>query len=36
LRSGLKQAAADRTRPPDTEPGRYTPNPGILDWLEHL
>lgn len=32
----IKQAAIDRTRPTDTEPGTYRPDPDILDWLAHL
>jgi site-specific recombinase XerD len=32
----IKQAAIDRTRPADTEPGTYRPEPDILDWLAHL
>lgn len=32
----IKQAAIDRTRPADTEPGTYRPDPGILDWLARL
>ena len=32
----VKQAAIDRTRPPNTQPGRYRPEPGILAWLAAL
>lgn len=32
----IKQAAIDRTRPADTEPGTYRPAPDILDWLTRL
>jgi integrase/recombinase XerD len=32
----IKQTAIDRTRPPDIQPGTYTPDPGILSWLETL
>ena len=32
----IKQAAIDRTRPPDVEPGAYHPEPGILAWLTSL
>ncbi len=32
----IKQAAADRTRPADTLPGPYRPEPDILDWLTRL
>lgn len=32
----IKQAAIDRTRPANTEPGTYHPGPGILDWLASL
>lgn len=32
----IKQAAIDRTRPPDTEPGTYQPEPDILAWLAAL
>jgi integrase/recombinase XerD len=32
----IKQAAIDRTRPADTEPGTYRPEPDILDWLARL
>lgn len=32
----IKQAAIDRTRPVDTEPGKYRADPDILDWLTHL
>jgi len=32
----IKQAAIDRTRPTDTEPGTYRPEPRILDWLARL
>ncbi|MDR2374607.1 MAG: site-specific integrase [Bifidobacteriaceae bacterium] len=32
----IKQAAIDRTRPPNTKPGTYQPQPDILDWLSHL
>ena len=33
---GLKQAALDRTAPPHTQPGRYTPTDKILAFLETL
>jgi site-specific recombinase XerD len=33
---GLKQAALDRTRPPDVTPGVYTPTPDVLAWLDRL
>ena len=32
----IKQAAIDRTRPPNTKPGTYHPEPGILTWLASL
>jgi integrase/recombinase XerD len=32
----IKQAALDRTRPPDVEPGIYQPEPDILAWLTSL
>jgi integrase/recombinase XerD len=32
----IKQAAVDRTRPADTLPGAYRPEPDILDWLTRL
>jgi len=32
----IKQAAIDRTRPADTMPGTYRPEPDILDWLSRL
>lgn len=32
----IKQAAIDRTRPANTEPGRYRPEPDILAWLTGL
>lgn len=32
----IKQAALDRTRPPDVKPGTYHPEPGILTWLASL
>ena len=32
----IKEAAIDRTRPPDTEPGTYKPAPDILTWLNTL
>lgn len=32
----IKQAAIDRTRPPDVEPGTYQPEPDILAWLTAL
>ena len=32
----IKQAAIDRTRPADTAPGAYRPEPDILDWLSSL
>ena len=32
----IKQAALDRTRPPDVEPGIYRPQPDILAWLTSL
>ncbi len=32
----IKQNAIDRTRPPDIDPGLYTPTPGILSWLDSL
>lgn len=31
-----KKAALEKTRPPEVTPGRYTPDPGILTWLEGL
>lgn len=32
----IKQAAIDRTRPPNTKPGTYRPRPDILAWLDTL
>ena len=32
----IKQAALDRTRPPDVKPGIYRPAPDILAWLASL
>lgn len=32
----IKQAAIDRTRPPNTQPGTYRPKPDILAWLQTL
>lgn len=32
----IKQAAIDRTRPPDVSPGAYRPEPDILAWLTSL
>lgn len=32
----IKQAALDRTRPPDVQPGTYRPEPNILAWLASL
>ncbi len=32
----IKQAAIDRTRPPDVKPGTYHPEPDILAWLTSL
>lgn len=32
----IKQAALDRTRPPDVKPGTYRPEPDILAWLTAL
>ncbi|MGH3628158.1 MAG: tyrosine-type recombinase/integrase [Sciscionella sp.] len=32
----IKQAAIDRTRPPEIEPGTYHPEPDILAWLTAL
>lgn len=32
----IKQAAIDRTRPPDVKPGIYQPEPDILTWLTSL
>lgn len=32
----LKQAAIDRTRPANTQPGSFRPDPGILAWLSNL
>lgn len=32
----IKQAAIDRTRPPDTSPGSFRPHPDILAWLTAL
>jgi len=32
----IKQAAIDRTRPPDVKPGTYQPGPDILAWLTAL
>lgn len=31
-----KKAALEKTRPPQVTPGTYTPDPGILAWLEAL
>jgi integrase/recombinase XerD len=31
-----KKAALEKTRPPDFSPGTYTPDPGIITWLEAL
>lgn len=31
-----KKAALEKTRPPEVTPGSYTPEPGILIWLEGL
>jgi len=31
-----KNAALEKTRPPEVAPGTYTPDPGILTWLEAL
>ena len=33
---GVKQAAIDRTRPADTAPDAYRPEPDILNWLSSL
>lgn len=33
---GIKQRALDRTAPPDTTPGRYTPADTLLEFLENL
>lgn len=33
---GIKQRALDRTAPPDTMPGRYTPTDTLLEFLENL
>jgi site-specific recombinase XerD len=33
---GIKQRALDRTAPPDTRPGRYTPADTLLEFLENL
>jgi integrase/recombinase XerD len=33
---GIKQRALDRTAPPDTIPGRYTPADTLLEFLENL
>lgn len=32
----IKQAALDRTRPPNVKPGTYQPDPDILTWLTAL
>ena len=32
----IKQTAIDRTRPPNTKPGTYRPEPDILAWLNNL
>jgi hypothetical protein len=32
----IKQAAIERTRPPQTSPGTYRPKPDILAWLDTL
>jgi site-specific recombinase XerD len=32
----IKQAAIDRTRPPDVKPGTYRPEPDVLAWLTSL
>lgn len=32
----IKEAAIDRTRPPNTKPGTYHPEPSILSWLAAL
>jgi len=32
----IKQTAIDRTRPPNTQPGSYRPEPDILAWLNKL
>ncbi|MEU5943599.1 tyrosine-type recombinase/integrase [Micromonospora sp. NPDC047548] len=32
----IKQAAIDRTRPPEVKPGTYQPEPDILAWLTSL
>lgn len=32
----IKQAAIDRTRPPNVKPGTYQPDPDILTWLTSL
>jgi integrase/recombinase XerD len=32
----IKQSAIDRTRPPNTKPGTYRPEPDILAWLKAL
>lgn len=32
----IKQTALDKTRPLDTQPGTYQPEPGILAWLNNL
>lgn len=32
----IKQAAIDRTRPPDVPPGTYQPEPDLLAWLTSL
>lgn len=32
----IKQAALDRTRPPDVKPGTYRPEPDLLAWLTSL
>lgn len=33
---GIKQAAIDRTRPANTKPGTFRPEPSILGWLTEL
>ena len=32
----IKQAAMERTRPPEVAPGNYNPEPDILSWLTSL
>jgi hypothetical protein len=32
----IKQAAIERTRPPDVQPGTYTPPATVLAWLDGL